>query len=725
MGITLIRLFVYLLGILPVILMPLPALAAAGDETTVGSISVVPTIECIGVVVSYSGDNNQNNNAIMQYRAVGSAVWKDTFPLYVDRADRQWRGSMFWLTAGTAYEVRVTFTDSDGVGSSATVSASVTTRPDEPPQSSPGDSFYVATSGSDSTGNGSIGSPWRTIQNAVNHSGPGDTVYIRAGTYEEQVNVGVSGTATNYIIIRNYSNESVTVTGSAVRASVFTSTGRDYVAIKGLTIRSSLSYCVWLSNCDYWFIEDCTFLDDSKNGSVTFAATVMYRDGGLGCTFQRNAVHVDNSWTVNSVCGFLTYNNPGANIVRDSTFDSAVGDGAARTSYLRDAAYSSGPENTRGSLQDADVYNNVINNASDEGIQFDGSGVNCRAWNNQITHTFRALGSCPCLEGPTYYIRNRVYNGANGTKLGDSDSASNSGRVYWIHNSFSLAGDIYSYGNSGEYGNFYCRNNAALSGRYLWDADVDQPMSNLDYECLHTTDTGRFMQLDSVRYYNLSAVQAVYPTLFRNSLIPANPLFAGPLDLSLQAGSPCIDRAEILVQMNDANSPWPYTGNAPDIGANEYASSPPPSNNPPVLDPIGNRTVTAGSQLQFTVSASDPDDTNLTYSASNLPSGATFNASTHMFSWSPTTGQVGTYPNVHFEVNDGMLSDFEDISIIVNSTTLIGDVSQDGAVNILDMIRIGQHWGETGTAGWIPEDVNTDGAINTLDNIVVGQHWTG
>ncbi|RZN35678.1 MAG: hypothetical protein EF813_08410 [Methanosarcinales archaeon] len=68
------------------------------------------------------------------------------------------------------------------------------------------------------------------------------------------------------------------------------------------------------------------------------------------------------------------------------------------------------------------------------------------------------------------------------------------------------------------------------------------------------------------------------------------------------------------------------------------------------------------------------------------------------------------------------------VSIMVNDgtvtiTTCIGDVNGDGTVDVLDMIRVGQHWEETGTSGWIPEDVNRDGVINVLDMIIIGQHW--
>jgi hypothetical protein len=145
-----------------------------------------------------------------------------------------------------------------------------------------------------------------------------------------------------------------------------------------------------------------------------------------------------------------------------------------------------------------------------------------------------------------------------------------------------------------------------------------------------------------------------------------------------------------------------------------------------VLAPIGNKSVTAGQQLQFTISATDPDGNPLTYSASNLPFGASFNAGTQTFSWTPSSNQTGTYANVHFEVSDGARTASENITItVLSQTTASWDVNQDGAINVLDMIVIGQHWGETGSAGWIRADVNADGVVNTLDSIIVGQHWTG
>ena len=90
-------------------------------------------------------------------------------------------------------------------------------------------------------------------------------------------------------------------------------------------------------------------------------------------------------------------------------------------------------------------------------------------------------------------------------------------------------------------------------------------------------------------------------------------------------------------------------------------------NFPPSLNPIGDRTVDAGKSLNFTVSAEDPDSTDLIYSASNLPQGAVFDGGTRTFDWTPNYDQVGTYVGAEFMVSDGSLSDEELIKITVNS----------------------------------------------------------
>src|SRR5207249_1806477 len=60
------------------------------------------------------------------------------------------------------------------------------------------------------------------------------------------------------------------------------------------------------------------------------------------------------------------------------------------------------------------------------------------------------------------------------------------------------------------------------------------------------------------------------------------------------------------------------------------------TNRTPVLAPIGNKTGSENTLLTFTVAATDPDGDAVTYTTGALPTGATFNAATQTFSWTPS-----------------------------------------------------------------------------------------
>jgi hypothetical protein len=87
------------------------------------------------------------------------------------------------------------------------------------------------------------------------------------------------------------------------------------------------------------------------------------------------------------------------------------------------------------------------------------------------------------------------------------------------------------------------------------------------------------------------------------------------------------------------------------------------TNQPPVLNSIGNKSDSEeGELLQSTISTADPDDS-LTYSASNLSQGASSDPQTKTSSWTPD--EAGIYPTVNFEASDSSLIDSEDIIIAV------------------------------------------------------------
>jgi len=113
-----------------------------------------------------------------------------------------------------------------------------------------------------------------------------------------------------------------------------------------------------------------------------------------------------------------------------------------------------------------------------------------------------------------------------------------------------------------------------------------------------------------------------------------------------------------------SNSPWPmfhhdaaHTGRQPST-----VESP---NRLPVLNSIGPQSADEGALLSFTISGSDPDNDPLTFSATELPIGASFDAVTQTFAWIPNYTQAGAF-TVTFTASDGTLSDFEQVSITVN-----------------------------------------------------------
>jgi len=70
------------------------------------------------------------------------------------------------------------------------------------------------------------------------------------------------------------------------------------------------------------------------------------------------------------------------------------------------------------------------------------------------------------------------------------------------------------------------------------------------------------------------------------------------------------------------------------------------------LTPASPYTVNENVALNIALVGADPDGTALTYSGTPLPTGATLNANTGAFSWTPTYLQAGSY-SITFKVTDG------------------------------------------------------------------------
>jgi len=116
-------------------------------------------------------------------------------------------------------------------------------------------------------------------------------------------------------------------------------------------------------------------------------------------------------------------------------------------------------------------------------------------------------------------------------------------------------------------------------------------------------------------------------------------------------------------------------------------------NTAPALDAIGDRSVSEGELLSFMVGATDVDlpANTLTFSADGLPSGASFDPATRIFSWMPGELQGPASYAVTFRVSDGALLDEESIDITVteDATLDAGPQGDDGIADAFRLVRNG------------------------------------
>jgi hypothetical protein len=110
-------------------------------------------------------------------------------------------------------------------------------------QNNSGTIYYVAPGGLD-TNPGTETLPWKTVQHSANVAEPGDTVYLRAGTYNELVTVNVSGNATaGPITFANYPGETSIIDGTGLtipggQNGLITIENQNYIIIQGLQIQN-------------------------------------------------------------------------------------------------------------------------------------------------------------------------------------------------------------------------------------------------------------------------------------------------------------------------------------------------------------------------------------------------------------------------------------------------------------------------------------------------------
>ncbi|MBY5441662.1 RTX toxin, partial [Rhizobium leguminosarum] len=98
--------------------------------------------------------------------------------------------------------------------------------------------YYVATTGSGG-GNGSASSPFRTISDAMaSDLKAGDEVVVRAGVYNESVNMYKDGSAAGYITLRSEVPGGAVIHSASGGANGI-NISANYVAVEGFEVYGS------------------------------------------------------------------------------------------------------------------------------------------------------------------------------------------------------------------------------------------------------------------------------------------------------------------------------------------------------------------------------------------------------------------------------------------------------------------------------------------------------
>ncbi len=147
--------------------------------------------------------------------------------------------------------------------------------------------YYVALTGADNNP-GDFARPWRTIQKAADTLVAGDTVYIRAGVYEQQVIPQNSGSAGQPITYAAYPGETATIEGSGVTLQddldgLFLVAAKSYIIVSGLRFTNAGPYGnnagIMVLNSSYTTVENNVTYNTNSSGIGVWGSHNVVVDG--------------------------------------------------------------------------------------------------------------------------------------------------------------------------------------------------------------------------------------------------------------------------------------------------------------------------------------------------------------------------------------------------------------------------------------------------------------
>lgn len=246
--------------------------------------------------------------------------------------------------------------------------------------------YYVATSGDDTTGDGSIENPWSTPAFGARAVADGDTLYIRGGMYDvtTPTNNSYSGVApaADNVTIAGYPGETVILRGNLGVAPTNCVIGNGYwddgdhfadgLTVDNLTIKGMVSM-VYASGIT---VKNCDLSIGGDSWAGTLQGAVVWVQRCTDCKIQNNKIvgsYNAPGGTKAAVAVYVASNLLVENNDISSTIDQAlllkdsVQGAIIRYNYIHDTAgagiWTSNQINN-GEYSDINIYQNVISNTN-------------------------------------------------------------------------------------------------------------------------------------------------------------------------------------------------------------------------------------------------------------------------------------------------------------------------------------------------------------------------
>ncbi len=452
------------------------ATAQSAQAATAGELVVEPpTLISLGFEWYIEGDADRDAAVAVAYRRADERDWRESLPLlrvqnertyYVETlyytAPNMFAGSMFELEEDTAYEVRFTLTDPDGVAGQAQRVVNVRTRA-EPKAFAGGNTYHVYPFGHTGpkqepafTGllgayyKNALGGDWSRA--APPRVQPGDTILVHAGEYKDFDRFSYSheirtqygtccstpwdgtfyltqdGTAERPIAIKAAGDGEAIFDGDGNNV-LFNVMGADHTYFEGITFRNtnlaieagqkSIAGAVGLTVKHSTFDQVGVAIHSDWSGSNNFYIADNVMNGRHDPTYLIGWFGI---WPWNEVDGFLEKQR------MKSYYAVAIYGSGHVVAYNRVTNFHDGIDHATYGMPDDwpntprdrmpvsnDIYGNDVSNMHDNCFETDGGMHNQRVFRNRCFNAgVGAMSPQPIFGGPVYFIRNVVYNSVYG-----------------------------------------------------------------------------------------------------------------------------------------------------------------------------------------------------------------------------------------------------------------------------------------------------------------------